>query len=853
MSSQYISSLKGTTLSGREKKATSQNSSPTSFEDEDDYACDLSSFVHQFNFTRTEAESLTLDEYLGVPVKDMNRPDSLLNNLMPQGSLSDLSDLLTELDNFELSAPQISASRFSMLLLPDDNEDTTVSEATQAAPLTDFEKKIEIAKKRLETANLKKITTTIYVIDAKNPQPVQLTSLSTPDSVVKGFIENGTLSSDREWILVEIHEAFGVERVMKPWEPIMDVIDAWEPECHSALLIRARFNEATTSEVPRVPPIMSGWLQVEIRRGKWEKRFVVLKRGGIYVAKSEAVLCSAVALCSLQNFDTFTLARPRAKSPNKPQFAIKSQQSIALFEKPEEDYIHFFACGSYAELDTWVRALRYSRSWVHYEMFLSRPATAALFSPFIDDTILTDHLRGIDIDVGQYQELEGGIKPSPANSTLTRNTAGAIAGRLFRLVLTGDQGKTDINRVVGSKPLPNVFAEGSLLSKPHVPKPTSCAEDAEVAVEDGEVFKEGSLLSQGVTVKKPVAAATATSEYQPQSGTLLSSIASQKPNKVKPQPLVISTGKSPLLHLRTKDSGVFQTGTLLSKASTPTSSANSSANSRQMSQSQKNCASSSTPGATSGGTSLMSPGGLYLSGMNGPIGARKNLSDSPTSPNVSGSLNKWDVRGRELSQDSPTASSPNPSSNENSPHLGHVGNVFSQQQHLRKQRSHYAIPDRSNVPQMSVNGLRDLGRSFSQNSLKSGSKSSDDHVPLQIIRHASAKEGNGFVKSNSTRHNYNLLQSGPHPQYRGVPHNAMPPQMNPQFMNSRPPIAHSSSARMHPPPHNQIRALAPNSHYRAVAGPPPTKGPLIQLDQPPIDYSSRPGSKKPLKPLISFK
>lgn len=852
MPSHYISSLRGTSLSNREKKATSQNSSPTSVEEEDDYECDLSSFVHQFNFTRTEAESLTLDEYLGVPVKDMNKTDSLLNSLLPQGSLSDLSDLLTELDSIELSAPQISASRFSMLLLPDDNDDIALSETTQSVPLTEFEKKIEIAKKRLETANLKKITTTIYLIDAKNPQPVQITSLSTPDTIIKGFIENGTLSSDREWVIVEIHEAFSVERVMKPWEPIMDVIDAWESECHSALLIRARFNDATTPEVPREAPIMSGWLQVEIRRGKWEKRFVILKRGGIYVAKSETAISTAVALCSMQNFDAFTLARPRAKSPKKPQFAIKSQQSIALFEKPEEDYIHFFACGSYAELDTWLRALRYSRSWVHYEIFLSRPATAALFSPFIDDSILTDHLRGIDLDGGQYQELEGGVKSIGGNSTLTRNTAGAIAGRLFRLVLTGDQGKTDIDRVVGAKPLPNVFAEGSLLSKQHVPKAASSTEDVEVSVEDGEVFKEGSLLSRGASKKKAVVV-SATSEYQPQSGTLLSSISTQKPSKAKPQPPVIPTGKgghSPLLHLKSKDSGVFQTGTLLSKSSTSTSSTSN----RQISQSQK----INTPDSTPGGTPLMSPGGLYLSGMNGPIGIRENACDSSTSPQVSGFLNKRDTRGRESSQESLPTNSPKLASNEKSPNLSHVGNVISQQQ-MRKQRSHYINPEQNAAPPMPTNGVRDPIRSISQNVLKSGSKSSDDGVPLKNVRQVSTREGNGLMRNISMRHpNFNNVQPGPRPQYRGMTHNVMPPQMNTYYQNSRPPLAHSGSTRMHPPPHNQIRApmrqmTVPNSYPRTGAVPTPTKGPLVQLDQSSIEQSSRPGSKKPLKPLISFK
>ncbi|KAI0233733.1 hypothetical protein L0F63_001890 [Massospora cicadina] len=532
------------------KKGSSQSSS-----EEDPYECDLGSFVHHFKFARTEAEPLTLEDCIMGKDAELSYGGETLAGGSPLGGSCDLGDFLSELETLDFgSFKPRRPSRLSMVLVNDPLDEQPLSKfASKPKPqkrTPEDEAKLESAKRKLNGANLKKITTNIYIESATNPQTVQLTSLSTPELIIEGLIETRKISDGVAWAVIEVHETFGVSRALRPWEPIIDIIEHWEPDSPNALVIKPRQGELLTPQVSRGSPVMAGWLQVEIRKGRWERRFAVLKFATLYLAKSES-LGGAVALCTLQNHDVFSTTRPRPKAPKRPLFALKSQQSIMIFEKPDEDYIHFFACESEGVRDDWVLALRHSRSWAQYSAYLSRPTP---FSPFSDPALVAENVAGIQIDSGQFADLEGA--KANGGSILTKNTAGGIAGRLFRLVLTGDQGKTDIDRVVGSKALPDVFAEGSLLSRPARVKEEP---EATAAPPVEEVFKEGSLLSRTPT-RGPVRKDSSQAAMELQANSPLSAL---KLSGTKPQPPVPLTKAGPLLQLQSKDTK-FQGGTLLS-------------------------------------------------------------------------------------------------------------------------------------------------------------------------------------------------------------------------------------------------------------------------------------------------
>ncbi|KAJ9089416.1 hypothetical protein DSO57_1013354 [Entomophthora muscae] len=533
-----------------QEKSPYQSSASGSFEDDES---DTSPIGHQFKFLRSETEELTFDDCIaGLDTGLARARDSNLAEALTD--LSDLGNFLSELENLDFkSFKPTRSSRLSIALVDDPQDDQPLSRLAptpkKETPTPLEEAKIEAAKKKLQTANLKKITTKIYLESAKNHQTVQLTSFSTPELVIEGLIEIKKLADNKEWVMTEIHETFSVSRALKPWESILDVIEPWESDSPNALLIKPRQGEILTPEVSRDSPFMEGWLQVEVRKGKWEKRYAVLKRATLYIAKSDSI-SGASAICTLQNFEAFTLMQPRPKAPKRPLFALKSQQSIMLFERPEEDYIHFFACSSVASRDDWVRALRHSRSWAQYSAFVTRPTP---FSPFVDDSLVKSNITGLQVDTGRFEELEN--PKAHGSSLLTKNNAGGIAGRLFRLVLTGDQGKTDIDRVVGAKALPDVFAEGSLLSKPIKTE----EQDLTSSSIEEEVFKGGSLLSRGAATHSAAKDMSPTAtEFQPNS--LLNSL---KPRNAKPQPLALPTKSGPLLQLQSKDAGMFQNGTLL--------------------------------------------------------------------------------------------------------------------------------------------------------------------------------------------------------------------------------------------------------------------------------------------------
>ncbi|KAI9296664.1 hypothetical protein K502DRAFT_302022, partial [Neoconidiobolus thromboides FSU 785] len=367
-------------ISNNENKLRNQDKLDLNINDDSDDE-NLFDYAQKYKTEKSEVVSLTLNDYISNQIP--SNSSDIKSTPLSGGCLSDLSSLLKELDQIQSGAPLRASSRLSMVLLDDDDKPLkkkepvpsklngapmtkelsrgkTVrskplidlskpsqpvvkpikkNEETSNSTLDDIQAKIDLAKTKLENANIKKITTKVYLMNEEKSRTVQLTSLSTPDLIIQGFIEAGLLEGQKEWLLIEKNEGFGVERSMKGWESIMDVIEAWEEESNNALLIRMKENEQITTLVPLESPIKGGWVQVEVKRGKWEKKYLILKNGSLYLSKSESAASSVLLSTNYL-------------------FALKSLASILYFENPEEDYIHFIAVDSKESLESWILALR---------------------------------------------------------------------------------------------------------------------------------------------------------------------------------------------------------------------------------------------------------------------------------------------------------------------------------------------------------------------------------------------------------------------------------------------------------------------------------------------------------------
>jgi hypothetical protein len=93
--------------------------------------------------------------------------------------------------------------------------------------------------------------------------------------------------------------------------------------------------------LPAAPPKYRGYLEYEVKRGKWSKRWMELRDNGLWISKREHGK-DEVFLCKLTNFDVYSVTRVM-KTPKPFVFAVKSTENLSLFENTA-DYLHTFCC-----------------------------------------------------------------------------------------------------------------------------------------------------------------------------------------------------------------------------------------------------------------------------------------------------------------------------------------------------------------------------------------------------------------------------------------------------------------------------------------------------------------------------
>ncbi|KAM0793335.1 hypothetical protein ACM66B_000791 [Microbotryomycetes sp. NB124-2] len=208
----------------------------------------------------------------------------------------------------------------------------------------------------------------IFVGDHKKKIRVQVSSATTCADVVTIAKKQGllTFGSDAEggFSLWEICRVLGVERPIREYEFVADVVKSWDHDTNILIIKRTTLWPLLSASLRIQPAALQGaYAQIQVKKGKWTKRFLQIRDNAVWHGKSEKPK-DAVVLCQLSSFDVFFVASHvigELKAPKPFVFALKSKLPRAHYEN-ESEYCHFVSVKTPEELTKWVKAVVEARN-----------------------------------------------------------------------------------------------------------------------------------------------------------------------------------------------------------------------------------------------------------------------------------------------------------------------------------------------------------------------------------------------------------------------------------------------------------------------------------------------------------
>ncbi|KAI0081629.1 hypothetical protein K474DRAFT_1587482 [Panus rudis PR-1116 ss-1] len=208
----------------------------------------------------------------------------------------------------------------------------------------------------------------VFVNSLQSFCQVEVSAATTAGEVLRILESQNALpgGSGGGWMLWEVCQDFGMERPIRSFELLSDVSASWNADKTVNVLMVKKTAMApllSRTAIPSSSPICSGSIQWEYKRGKWQKRWMELREHSLWLSKKDNGK-DQVFLCSLSNFDAYTMTRPY-KSPKPFVFAVKSTDNLSFFEDTS-DYMHIFSCGE-SEGQNWLEKILLARSYVVYQ------------------------------------------------------------------------------------------------------------------------------------------------------------------------------------------------------------------------------------------------------------------------------------------------------------------------------------------------------------------------------------------------------------------------------------------------------------------------------------------------------
>ncbi|KAF7554246.1 hypothetical protein G7Z17_g3092 [Cylindrodendrum hubeiense] len=167
-------------------------------------------------------------------------------------------------------------------------------------------------------------------------------------------------------VIIECYVDLGLERRLRRYEHIRDVMNSWDRDQQNSLLVLtydisetevdADLDIHSVPRTPNPPPGFTLHLYHSSRPGKWNKRWVtLLETGQMFSHKKPEAKASdkdSTVLCHLSDFDIYTPreseVKRHLKAPRRFCYAVKSQQKTVVFPNGE-NFVHFF-CAEDAQL-----------------------------------------------------------------------------------------------------------------------------------------------------------------------------------------------------------------------------------------------------------------------------------------------------------------------------------------------------------------------------------------------------------------------------------------------------------------------------------------------------------------------
>jgi hypothetical protein len=256
-------------------------------------------------------------------------------------------------------------------------------------------------------------------------------------------------------IVVESFASLGLDRPLRRYEHVRDVLNSWSADHVNALVISDSPFEGATRKLElnaapaAQPKDAKFYLYHSSKPGKWDKRYITLRADGQVVLskKSDAKEKDFINICHMSDFDIYTpTGRQVSKTvrpPKKICFAIKSQQKSSMFISTE-NFVHFFATNDSPLARNFHDAVHGWRSWylvhvlgVGQKQAEATNANANANATLQDAASSTTHQRHVSTDSVPYQLgsfkplVEFGRNTDPATATASEKTDSTPARDMF--------------------------------------------------------------------------------------------------------------------------------------------------------------------------------------------------------------------------------------------------------------------------------------------------------------------------------------------------------------------------------------------------------------------------------------
>ncbi|KAL3423332.1 hypothetical protein PVAG01_05079 [Phlyctema vagabunda] len=204
-----------------------------------------------------------------------------------------------------------------------------------------------------------------------NPETTPNDLVYTAASILSGNINPSTA------VLSESYSKLGLERRIRRYEHVRDVMNSWDRDTQNYLLLQnsdSPAHDRNTLEAASIPREAPGDFRAVLyhsqKPGKWNKRCItLLKSGQVFMSKRLNALPGekdVENLCHISDFDIYTPTRLQIRKhiepPRKYCYAIKSQQKTTVFMNTE-NFVHFFCTNHEEVAEEWFAAVQSWRSW----------------------------------------------------------------------------------------------------------------------------------------------------------------------------------------------------------------------------------------------------------------------------------------------------------------------------------------------------------------------------------------------------------------------------------------------------------------------------------------------------------